>query len=242
LSAQSVDAILYSLVLCAISFVAFLALKYFDRRLTFFFGILFAVYVGLGDLVTGLPPAVAELRFVNSRWNWSGQTYSLLFSLAVLFALGVKSSAIGAVMPRKNLRIGIIVLTVLTAVSVLLGLVFKPSPPSAETVAFQALMPAFAEELMFRGIAPALLLGLIRRAEPPQGIPWIVVLIAAVPYGVVHGLGYSGGDFSFDALYALYTYSGGIIYGWLRFSTGSLLFPILAHSFGNAAFALTGFL
>lgn len=236
------DATIYSLALGAIAFAAFLALKYFDRRLTTLVGILFAVYVGFGDLVTGLPPAVAELRFVNSRWNWSGQTYSLLFSFAVIAALGLKLSTIGAVMPQKNIRVGIIVLIVLIAVSVVLGLVFKPFPPSAETVAFQALMPGVAEELMFRGIAPVLLLGLVRGAGPPQGIPWVVILVAAVPYGVVHGLGYSGGAFSFDALYALYTYSGGIIYGWLRFSTGSLLLPILAHSLGNVAFALTGFL
>lgn len=236
------DAIIYSLVLGAISFVAFLALKYLDRRLTFLFGALFAVYVGLGDLVTGLPPAVAELRFVNSRWNWSGQTYSLLFSLAVAVALGLKWSTIGAVIPQRNIRSGVIALILLIAVSVVLGVIFKPSPPSVETIAFQALMPGVAEELMFRGIAPILLLGLIRGAEPPKGIPWIVVVVAAVPYGAVHGLSYSGGAFSFDVPYALYTYSGGIIYGWLRFSTGSLLFPIMAHSLGNVAFALTGFI
>jgi membrane protease YdiL (CAAX protease family) len=241
-----VDAVIYSLVFCAISFLAFLALKHFDRRLTFSFGVLFAAYVGLGDLVTGLPPEVAELRFVFSRWNWSGKVYSLLFSLAVVAALRVKPDALGAALPRKNIKLGIIALALLTSTSVVLGFVFEPSPPSADTIAFQLLMPSLAEELMFRGIAPALLLGLIRGAEPPQGIPWVVILIAAVPYGVVHGLDYSGGAFSFGAFsfdwpYALYTYSGGVIYGWLRFGTGSLLFPLLAHGFGNVAFALTGF-
>jgi membrane protease YdiL (CAAX protease family) len=236
-----VDAVVYSLALCAISFLAFLSLKYFDRRLTFSFGVLYAVYVGLGDLVTGLPPEVAELRFVFSRWNWSGKVYSLLFSVAVIGALRLKANAIGAALPHKNVKIGIIALALLTSTSVVQGFVFEPSPPSAETVAFQLLMPSLAEELMFRGIAPALLLGLIRGGEPPQGIPWVVILIAAVPYGVVHGLGYSGGGFSFDWPYALYTYSGGVIYGWLRFGTGSLLFPLLAHGFGNVAFALTGF-
>ena len=236
------EAVVYSLALCAISFVAFLSLKYFDKRLTFLAGILFAAYIGLGDLVTGLPPAVAELRFVYSRWNWSGQAYSLLFSIVVAVGLQLKPDAIGAAMPRKKLATGIVALVLLTATSVVIGLVFKPSPPSAETIAFQLLAPSLAEELMFRGIAPALLLGLLRGAAPPQGMPWVVIFVAAVPYGVVHGLDYSGGSFSFDSLYALYTYSGGIIYGWLRFSTGSLLFPVLAHSFGNVAFALTGFI
>lgn len=37
---------------------------------------------------------------------------------------------------------------------------------------------------------------------------------------------------------ALNTLAGGIIYGWLRFHTGSLLFPFLAHSLGNLTYSL----
>jgi membrane protease YdiL (CAAX protease family) len=100
-------------------------------------------------------------------------------------------------------------------------------------------MPGLAEELAFRGVAPALLLGLTRDQDPPGTIPWTVICIAAIPFGVVHGLSYSGGAFGFDLSQGLWTASGGIIYGWLRFSTGSLLFPVLAHSLTNVAFALT---
>ena len=101
-------------------------------------------------------------------------------------------------------------------------------------------MPGMAEELAYRGVAPALLLALIRGRNVPDGIPWIVICIAAVPYALVHALSYSGGlAYSFDPISAAYTYSGGIIYGWLRFSSGSLLFPLLAHSLANVAFHLT---
>ncbi|MND07148.1 hypothetical protein D3C83_289500 [compost metagenome] len=55
----------------------------------------------------------------------------------------------------------------------------------------------------------------------------------------MHGLGYADGAYSFDVGPALWTFSGGIVYGWLRFSTGSLLFPLLAHSLANVAFHLT---
>jgi membrane protease YdiL (CAAX protease family) len=100
-------------------------------------------------------------------------------------------------------------------------------------------MPGLGEELAFRGIAPALLLGLVRGKSAPAQVPWVVVLIAAVPFGAVHGLGYAEGAFSLDLGSALWTFSGGIIYGWLRFSTGSLLFPLLAHGLTNVAFHLT---
>jgi membrane protease YdiL (CAAX protease family) len=99
-------------------------------------------------------------------------------------------------------------------------------------------MPGPAEELVYRGIAPALLLGLIRGRTPPQEVPWVLIAIAAIPYSLVHGLSYSHGGFAFDLSSALWTLSGGFVYGWLRFSTGSLLFPLIAHSFTNVAFQL----
>lgn len=48
------DAVTYFLALSATSLLGFLALKYLDKRLAYVFGILFAIYVGLDDLVTGL--------------------------------------------------------------------------------------------------------------------------------------------------------------------------------------------
>lgn len=142
-------------------------------------------------------------------------------------------------LPQRIIKLGAIALIPLISMGVVLALVHQPGPPSAETIAFQLLMPGLAEELAFRGIAPALLLGLVHGRNPPENTPWIVVCIAAVPFAAVHGLGYSDGAFSFDLMQGLWTFSGGIIYGWLRFSTGSLLFPLLAHSFTNVAFYLT---
>jgi uncharacterized protein len=225
------------LALCALSLLAFLALKYFDKRLVFAFAILFAVYVAVDDLVTGL--GWTAFRFIHAGyWNWSGKICSLLLSLAVIVALRMSREATGLVLPRRNVRIGALALVPLILLGVVLGVVYQPDPPTAETLAFQLLMPGAAEELVYRGIAPALLLGLIRGRNPPLEIPWVVIAIAAVPYSLVHGLSYSHGAFAFDLSSALWTLSGGFVYGWLRFSTGSLLFPLIAHSFANVAFQL----
>lgn len=231
------DALIYDLALAALCFAAFLALKYLDQRLAFVFGMLFAVDVAVDDLVTGL--GWTTFRFIQAGyWNWSGKICSLLLSIVVILALRMSAETTGLVLPRRNVRIGAIALVPLIALGVVLGLVYKPEPPSAETLAFQLLMPGAAEELVYRGIAPALLLGLIRGKNPPQEIPWVVIAIAAVPYSLVHGLSYSDGAFAFDLSSALWTLSGGFVYGWLRFSTGSLLFPLIAHSFTNVAFQL----
>ena len=231
------DAVVYDLALAVLCFVGFLSLRFLDKRLAYVFGFLFAVYVALDDQITGL--GWTFLRFIDAGyWNWSGKICSMVLSVIVTLALRMNAEATGLVLPLRNIRIGAIALVPLILLGVVLGLVYKPAPPSAETLAFQLLMPGPAEELVYRGIAPALLLGLIRGRTPPQEVPWVVIAIAAIPYSLVHGLSYSHGGFAFDLSSALWTLSGGFVYGWLRFSTGSLLFPLIAHSFTNVAFQL----
>lgn len=233
------EPVIFSLSFAAIAFLIFLSFKYFDKRLTFAFGLLFAAYLGLDDLVTGLASSSAAFSIVSGEWNWSGKIYSLLLSFVVVLALGIKPKAIGLTLEQRNLKASLITLFLLVLWGLSLGLVFKPSAPSVETLAFQATMPGLAEELAYRGIAPALLLGLIRGKEPSQGIPWAVVFITALLFGVWHGLSYSHSGFSFDLMSALFPFIGSIAGGWLRFSSGSLLFPILAHSLANVAFHLS---
>jgi membrane protease YdiL (CAAX protease family) len=236
------NAAIYSLTFATIVFIAFLLLKGLDKRLTYAAGILFAVYVGLDDFVTGLPPELPELRPFDTRWNWWGKLYSVALSVAVIFGLRLNRTAVGLRFPDRNIKLGLLVVPVLVLFSVAMGLLLNQNPPAPSTLAFQFSMPALAEELAYRGIAPALLLGLLHGKNPPREIPWTVICIATVPYSVVHGLAYDGESFSFIVGPTLNTLTGGIIYGWLRFHTGSLLFPFLAHSLGNLAYSLMGYL
>lgn len=230
------DAVIYSITLSAMSFLGFLFLKRFDQRLLLGFGLLFALYIGLDDLLTGLPSNFAALRFVQANWNWSGKTYSLLLSVLVIIGFKMNRHAIGLVWPKRNIIMGLVVVFILTAIGMALGYYFEPARPSLETLAFQALMPVLAEEMAFRGIAPALMLGLIKNRKPHNGIPWAVIIITAIPFGLVHGLSYADGVYRFTYGFTLYTFTGALTYGWLRFRTGSLLFPVLAHAFANVGF------
>jgi hypothetical protein len=175
------DTAFYTAGFLAITLLAFLALKPFDGRLTVGFGLLFVAYVVLDDFITGLP-YTAEIFDLNpAQWNWAGKVYSILLSAAVIAGLGMSARATGLVLPRRNVKAGIVALVLLIPLGVVLALVFEPELPTAETLAFQLLMPGLAEELAFRGIAPALLLGLIRGKSPGPETPWVVVCIAAVP-------------------------------------------------------------
>jgi uncharacterized protein len=103
-------AVIFSLTLAAIAFLIFLSFKYFDKRLTFAYGLLFAAYLGLDDLVTGLPSGSAAFSFIGGEWNWSGKIYSMLLSVAMVLGLGIKPRALGLTLSQRILKASLIAL------------------------------------------------------------------------------------------------------------------------------------
>lgn len=241
------DLIIFSASFAALSFLAFTFFRFMSPRLALGAGVLFAIYLGLDDLATVIPRLFPALDFVSaSQWNWSGKLWSIALALVAMLAFGLSRRDVGLVAP-KNVKLAVIVTAALITFSFSLGFVFDPDIPNAETVAFQLLMPGFSEELAYRGLAPAILLGLYRPGSklPDPGshrIPWNVILITAIMFGAWHGLGYADGAYSFSLLPALFPFIGAVAYGWLRFYSGSLLFPVLAHGLGNAAFMIPSIL
>jgi hypothetical protein len=220
--------------------VVFLATAAADRRVTVAFALLAALCIGLDDLVTGLPPVLAALRLPGLHWNWSGKLLSLALSALVIVALRLSPAAVGLTWTQRHGRLGLAALALFVVWGAGLGTLFRPGAADLETLAFQASMPALSEELVFRGIGPAVLLGLVGRRAPVTDVPWRVILATAVVFGLWHGLGYSRGHFRFDAMSALVPLVGSIPGGWLRFKTGSLLVPVLGHGAANVAFHVAG--
>jgi membrane protease YdiL (CAAX protease family) len=234
------DALISSLALtCAIGLV-FLAASAADRRVAAAFAVLAAVYLGLDDLVTGLPNVLHLPKLPGARWNWSGKILSLLLSAVVIAALRLSPAAVGLKRPQHLRTLGAAALAVALVWGACLGLLFKPGQASPETLAFQATMPGLAEELVYRGIAPAILLGLMRRREPGAGVPWSVVIATSFAFGLWHGLGYSRGSLSFEPMSAVVPFVGSFPIGWLRFRTDSLVLPVLVHGVANVAFHVAG--
>ena len=229
------DLLVFSASFTGIALLLSLFARAVDRRLAFAFGLAFALYLGLDDLATAFGP---RFDFVGGAWNWSGKVASLVLSAAVIVAFRMHPEAVGLRLPRRAIGASLLATALLLAASVALALLFRPEAPTMETLAFQATMPGLAEELAYRGIAPALLLGLVGGKAAPRETPWVVVTATALMFGIWHGLGYADGAFGFQWIPAAYTFVGGVVYGWMRFNNGSLLFPVLAHCLGNAAFQL----
>ncbi|HUK13911.1 MAG TPA: CPBP family intramembrane glutamic endopeptidase [Thermoanaerobaculaceae bacterium] len=230
----------FSLWFASLAAVTFLLAKPFDRRIAATFALLCAAYLGADDLVTGLPSLARGLDVLGGHWNWSGKVLSLALSAIVIAALRLSPAAVGLTFRQRHVKAGLIALVAFIAWGAGLGLLFRPGVPTAETLAFQATMPGLAEELVYRGIAPALLLGLMRKKAPVEGTPWAVILATSVAFGAWHGLNLSHGRLGFDVMSALFPFLGSIPGGWLRFETRSLVFPVLAHGLANLAFQIAG--
>jgi membrane protease YdiL (CAAX protease family) len=234
------DTAVFSLSFAALGLATFLLARPFDRRILPAFALLCAIWLAADDLVTGLPNLVPALDVIGGEWNWMGKVLSLALSAIAIAAFGLSPDAIGLTLRQRHPRIGIVAVALFIVWGACLGTFFKPGAPDAETLAFQATMPGLAEELVYRGIVPALLLGLVRHKAPVGDIPWAVIVATSVMFGAWHGLGYSHGHFSFDTMSALFPFLGSLPGGWLRFKTGSLVVPFLGHSLANVAFHVAG--
>jgi uncharacterized protein len=232
------NALIGSASFALVCYMLFLAGKSFDRRLSFGAGLVFMAYLGLDDVLTGLPSMLPAANLLPGAWNWDGKLYSLLLGGLLLLALRPDPHAIGLTFAVKRPRSTWIAVGLLVMLSSILGLVFRPDAPDIETLLFQPLMPGLAEELAYRGIAPALLLSAMRGRISEDGIPWAVVFITGFAFGAWHGLSYSNEGLSFDPMSALFPLIGGLAYGWLRFHSGSIWPTCLAHGLGNLMFLL----
>ena len=234
------DTLIFSLLFTSICLVLSLAARTIDKRVLVTGALLCAVYLGLDDLFTGLPHLVKGLDFIPGHWNWEGKILSLIFSLIVITALRLSTDAVGLKLKQENAVIAWAALAFFIVWGTCLGLLFRPGVPDAETLALQATMPGMAEEIAYRGIAPALLLSLTNRKPHIEGIPWAVIFPTAAIFGVWHSISYSNGKPGFDVMSGLFPFIGSILGGWVRFKTKSLLVPIAGHSLANLAFHIAG--
>lgn len=234
------DGLIFSALFASICFVLCLLAKAVDRRILVFGALLCAVYLGSDDFLTGLPNLVKSIDLIPGHWNWSGKVLSLIFSVVVIAALKLSWDALGLRFKQEHPAIAWIAIGFFIVWGTCLGLLFKPGVPDAETLAFQATMPGLAEEIAYRGIAPAILLSLLNRKPHVDGIPWAVIFATSAMFGIAHALTYSKGEIGFDLMSGLFPFLGSIPGGWVRFKTKSLLVPIAGHGLANLAFHIAG--
>lgn len=192
------------------------------------------VYVAAGAVLS--LPRVGP--FDELAWNWQNKVLWLL-ALTVTVAVwrqltwrqvGVRIPDPGWWRPVMGVVVGAVVVQAVTGPMGQLD-------PTAETLAYQALIPGLDEELLFRGVLLVLLDRALvgRRAMWGGHVGWGVP-ITTLLFGLVHGLALEPGfGVSVDPASIVATGFIGAILVWVRVRTDSLLPAILLHNAINSS-------
>ncbi len=184
---------------------------------------------------------IGSMRIVHL--NWLAKTVSVLLALATIKAFRLSRAEVGLKLPKRGSWGWIsaaLALAVIWSFTGVLGM--YPRPFTLQSLSYQAFMPGIAEELAYRGVAYAMLLRGFEGVRSRM-TPLAPVLITSFCFGLAHlespiGLPPPGWLLLmvyFGALQVGTKSLFGAMLGILRWRSGSLLGPFLAHGAYNVA-------
>ena len=183
-----------------------------------------------------------ELQIINNRiWgnqliNWSGKLYSIVFALIMQISLkniiSLKDTGLTIKQNNNSIKFSLIFVLLFFIIASSIGFLSKKGDFNSEVLLFFAIMPGLGEELIYRG----LLLGLLNKIFERKfkllrtNFGWGLILTSIV-FGLLHGFNLNDNyNLQFDFITILLTGTYGFIYGLIRERSGSLVFPVIAHS------------
>jgi len=227
--------------------IALLLVKQNQRPL---YAVLFFVVYLVARIVNQLPFLLGFFP-QNLQFNWYGHFLMIAWVLIFVWLSPLQAKDIGLTLKQRP---G----TVLDAVLVSIGVVVFKGGVTAlfgggasdgiptETLLFQITMPPLAQELLHSGLLLSLMILALGGPKEDQDFDWgqlcvLAVIVTALSHALKFGFSLDPGfQISFFAF--LTPFIGKLVYGWLRLSTGSLLFPVLAYSVSNLVVLLVQYL
>ena len=214
------------------------SLKYWYVLLLFF---LIGIVVNLFNTITIAYPDTQIIK--SNSWNntlycnWSPKIYSIVFVLILLIPLKniITQAEIGLRLRQNehSVRFSLIFILFIFLSALILGLMGEKGDFDIKALLFLAIMPGLSEELIYRG----LLLGLLNKIFDKgfrflgTDFGWGVILISIV-FGLLHGFHFTA-DYQIqfgNVENIILTGCFGFIFALLKERSGSLIFPIIAHS------------
>lgn len=200
--------------------------------------------LGLATGVFALHAVVLALPhlpwFDGLRFNWQNKVLvSILVTLALMQCPQDFRTRAGFSLPAGPWLVYTAVATVVILIlAVGAGLsIGDPQEINAETLMFQATVPGFDEELIYRGVLFALF-GLAFGLRTRNGL-WSIVLLTTILFGLAHGVAWRADSLVFLSGPCLTACAIGFWLGWVRLYTGSILPAIALHNTYNVVFNLT---
>lgn len=183
-----------------------------------------------------------ELQIINtSIWgnqlfSWSGKLYSIVFALIMQISLkkniSLKDTGLTIKQNSNSIKFSLIAVLLFFIIASSIGILSKKGDFNTEVLLFLAIMPGLGEELIYRGLLLGLLNKIFERKFKFLGtnFGWGLILTSIV-FGLLHGFNLNEDfRFQFDFITILMTGTYGFIYGMIRERSGSLVFPVIAHS------------
>lgn len=206
------------------------------RKETFLIGLLVIFFV-FNQLLLNLPFHFEKLDFITSKWNWSGKTYAVIFSIFFYWSISklIRKDFIKWKWQEGSTRkVAPVVLAFVALTVVIAAFSSGGSNPDTETFFYQATGPGIEEEFAFRGIMLSLLISL-NKLEPSQREPIKnpAIYIVAILFALVHSLDVGMWNINMNWFSFLYTFIFGVAAGWVTLVSKSLLFPIALHNLIN---------
>ena len=205
----------------------------------------FCIYTIYMVLLKATAPLLSIDFGSPKRLNLEGKTLAALFMIAVLvyctkrfteftsqdtgFTLAQRT---GSIIPACIVTLGFLVFV--AAVEIVLKGGKTVEIESGHLMAY-SLLAGLDEELMYRGFLAAglcIVVGSARTISIGTAIR-VGAIIALVLFALVHGLKIGDGALTLSVAGIGLTFIFGCVFLWLIERTGSLLFPVVAHSMAN---------
>lgn len=179
---------------------------------------------------------ISPCIFNNLYFNWSAKLYSIVFAifLSVLLRRIISPLEIGLTLNQNkgSIRFSLGFILIMCLIASGLGMLSAKTPFEGEILLYTAIMPGLSEELIYRG----LLLGLLNKIFEKRyrllktNFGWGAIITSLI-FGFLHGFQLSDNfQFQFDFIAILLSGIYGFIYALIRERSGSLVFPVVAHS------------
>ena len=185
-------------------------------------------------------PGYLPMAFMGNRYKmWWGSLIMAGIEIAVLFSLGWMLRR----KPTRNER-GVVVSALLLFTASDLAQRAPLDRPVTGFV-YYTFFVGFGEELLFRGYIQSRLNEAWGRPFQFYGVPWGWGLVmTSVIFGLMHVINIGSlldGNWQLEPWWGLWTFFGGLVGGFVREKTGSIVAPSILHGLPQAISAVFGF-
>ncbi|MGE0088334.1 MAG: lysostaphin resistance A-like protein [Bacteroidales bacterium] len=203
--------------------------------------LIFAFCYIVYQLFLSLPAINDEFNFIESRWNWEGKIFGIIWGITSYFLFRRffhENDFFTLKQNKKSYTQAMLVCIIYVTISTIIWFLFDKPAYDLESLIFELTLPGIDEEIIFRGIILGLFASSLKNKIPFIGNPSI--LLTAVLFALSHALSVkSQYVIDFNLYQFLQTGFTGYILGWVTIKSRSILLALLTHNLSNFLGALS---